>query len=254
MTDRRHRSVRQRNHRRRQTSPSARLFSVLPTATRTRLRATPNSSSNWRLPSATCLPSTVPTTPFPVIERKSRASVSFSPLFSAPPTIAAASGCSLPRSRLAARRRISSLALSRRWHQRRQVRLALGERAGFIHYQGVDLFQHLQGFGVLDQHARHRAAPRANHDRHRRRQAESARTGDDQHGDGVEQPIRHRWLRSEQGPDNKSDNSDQHHRRNKIAGDDVRQLLNRRAASLSLRQPCVQSAPEGCRCRRAPPS
>ncbi len=69
--------------------------------------AMPNSSNNRRLPSATCLPSTAPTTPFPVIERKSRASVSFSPLFSAPLTIAAASGCSLPRSRLAARRRIS---------------------------------------------------------------------------------------------------------------------------------------------------
>ena len=44
--------------------------------------------------------------------------------------------------------------------------------------------------------------------------------------------VSHRRLRPEQRPDNKSDNSDQHHRGNEIAGDDVGELLDRRAAAL----------------------
>ena len=69
------------------------------------------SSKSAALPSATVRPSTVPTTPLPVSERNSVASDRVKPCPRAPSTIAPASGCSLPRSRLAARRR-SSASLS----------------------------------------------------------------------------------------------------------------------------------------------
>ena len=42
------------------------------------------------------------------------------------------------------------------------------------------------------------------------------------------------------------------HRGNEIAGDTVRQSLNRRAAALRFARPCARSAPAAFRCRRAP--
>ena len=45
-----------------------------------------------------------------------------------------------------------------------------------------------------------RAAPRADHDRHRRGEAERARTGDDQHGDGVDDGISERRRRARAPP------------------------------------------------------
>jgi hypothetical protein len=56
------------------------------------------------LPRDTAWPSTRPTTPLPVTDRKSSAATGLMPRASAPSTIAAASGCSLPTSTLAARR------------------------------------------------------------------------------------------------------------------------------------------------------
>jgi hypothetical protein len=46
----------------------------------------------------------------------------------------------------------------------------------------------LQRLGILDQHAGLRAPPDADHDRHRRRQAQRAGTGDDQHRDRGDRP------------------------------------------------------------------
>src|SRR5262245_1946974 len=70
--------------------------------------STPRPSSRARLPSATFLPSTVPVTPLPVTDRKSDTSARTRSLAWAPVTMAAASGCSLPLSRLAASLRISA--------------------------------------------------------------------------------------------------------------------------------------------------
>src|SRR5579875_1948224 len=66
-----------------------------------------NSSSSLELPTATLTCSTTPITPLPVRDSNSRAGSSRKPLSIAPATIAAASGCSLPRSRLALSRRSS---------------------------------------------------------------------------------------------------------------------------------------------------
>ena len=54
------------------------------------------------------------------------------------------------------------------------------------------LLQGFEGLGVLDQHAGCRAPARADHDRHRRGQAQRAGAGDDQHRHGVDQGVRQR--------------------------------------------------------------
>ena len=66
----------------------------------------------------------------------------------APATIAAASGCSLARSRLAARRSSSSSATAPSARPPSQAGLAFGQRAGLVDDQRVDLFQQFERFGV----------------------------------------------------------------------------------------------------------
>src|ERR1019366_8595458 len=46
-------------------------------------------------------------------------------------------------------------------NDRDEFRLALGERAGFIHEQCVHFLKNLQGFGILDENTRARATARA---------------------------------------------------------------------------------------------
>ena len=60
------------------------------------------------------------------------------PRASAPRTIASASGCSEPRSRLAASRSTSASSLPRLRQHRHQRGLAHGQRAGLVHDQRVD--------------------------------------------------------------------------------------------------------------------
>ena len=101
------------------------------------------------LPSATAAPSTVPRTPLPVTESKSTTSASASPRSSPRATIAAASGCSLARSRLAA----SAAARPRRCPAPATTRvtwLALGERAGLVDHQRVDLLDHSSASASLN--------------------------------------------------------------------------------------------------------
>ena len=83
---------------------------------------------------------------------------------------------------------------------RHHLRLAFGERAGLVDDKRVDLFHALQRFGVLDQHAGLRAAADADHDRHRRGEAQRARAGDDQHAYGRDQPIGEARFGAEQSP------------------------------------------------------
>ena len=92
------------------------------------------------------------------------------------------------------------LADAGRWADRGKARLALGERAGLVHHQRVDLLEHLERLGVPDQHARARAPADAHHDRHRRGQAQRARAGDDQHRDGVDERVGQPRLRAPAAP------------------------------------------------------
>ena len=117
----------------------------------------------------------------------------------------------------------------------RQARFAFGQRAGLVDDERVDLFHPLDRFGVFDQHAGLRAASDADHDRHRRGESERARTGDDQHGDRIDDCVREARLRSEPDPRDESEQRDREDRRHKPAGHLVGQPLNRRAAALRLR-------------------
>ena len=68
-------------------------------------------------------------------------------------------------------------------------RPALGQRAGLVEDERVDLLQPLQRFGERISTPAPRALADADHDRHRRREAERAGAGDDEHRDGGDQGV-----------------------------------------------------------------
>ena len=186
------------------------------------------------MPIATARPSTAPRTPLPAGASKFAASAKASPFSFAAATIAAASGCSLDRSRLAARRSTSSAAKPGARRDRDDARLALGQRAGLVDDQRVDLLQPLQRFGVLDQHARLRAAADADHDRHRRRQPEGARAGDDQHRHRGHKSVGEARLGAERRPGGEGENGDGDDQRHEPARHLIGEPLDRRPAALRL--------------------
>ena len=63
-----------------------------------------------------------------------------------------------------------------------QLGSALRQRAGLVDHDRIDLLQRFQHFGVLDENPLLRSSANADHDRHRRGEAQGARTGDNQHG------------------------------------------------------------------------
>ena len=78
-----------------------------------------------------------------------------------------------------------------------QLWLAQGQGPGLVDDERVDFLHQLERLGVLDQNAGTRAAPGADHDRHRRRQTKSAGAGDDQHRDGVDERKAHSRRRTQ---------------------------------------------------------
>ena len=94
----------------------------------------------------------------------------------------------------------------------RELQLPLGDRARLVEHDRVDAPRPLEHLRPLDQHAELRAAPGADHERDRRREAERARAGDDQDGDrrgeGVLAPSRPRRA----SPTSVSSESDDHGR------------------------------------------
>ncbi len=83
---------------------------------------------------------------------------------------------------------------------RHERRLAFGQRSGLVDDERVDRFQTFERLGVLHEHAGLRAASRADHDRHRRREPERARARDDQHGDGADERARQARLGAPRHP------------------------------------------------------
>jgi hypothetical protein len=128
-----------------------------------------------------------PETPRPAWLLKSLTGDVASRRSSAKAVIVRAIGCSLPRSRLAARRKVSSPPVTSLISGRPD-----GERAGLVDHQRVDLLEPLERLGLAHQDAGGRAAADADHDRHRRCEAERARAGDDQHRDGGGDGVRPR--------------------------------------------------------------
>ena len=124
---------------------------------------------------------------------------------------------------------------ARRRHDGGDGRLAFGQRAGLVDHQRIDLLHALERFGVADQHAGLRAAPDADHDRHRRREPERAGAGDDQHRYRGDQAIGEARLRPETSPGREGDQGGRDHQRHEPAGDLVGEPLDRRARALRLR-------------------
>ena len=212
----------------------------------------PRSVSSAALPTATRLPSTVPTHALAGFDCGNRP--------------ARRARGRAPRRRRRSRRRAGARCRARGWRRaaaarprrmppsgvdRDQLRLALGQGAGLVDDQRVDLFQQFERFGVLDQHAGARAAAGADHDRHRRRQAERARAGDDQHRDGVDAarspspaPGRRSPRRRTRRPRPATTAGTNQPRRYRRAAGSAR-------ASAAPRRPSRRSAPAACRCRPA---
>ena len=77
-------------------------------------------------------------------------------------------------------------------------------------------------------------AASCDHDRHRRGQTERTGAGDDEHGDCVDDRVRHSWFGPDPRPDTERQNRSRDHRGHEVSGDDIRELLNRSPAALSL--------------------
>ncbi len=109
---------------------------------------------------------------------------------------------------------------------------AFGEGSGFVHHQGGYFLQRLQGFRITHQNARSRSAPCAHHDRHRCCQAERTGAGNNEHRHRVHQGVFVAWLRAQNGPPDEGNDSSGQDCGNEVAGDTVRESLDRSACSL----------------------
>ncbi len=249
LPDRRSRSSRRRGRRSRHRSRWRRPVRAASAAASNSLVAMFSSSISIALPSATFLPSTVPVAPLPEGEAKSPASARFAPLSSAAFRIACASGCSLPRSTLAASRSNSPLSMSSAAHDRHDLGLAFGERAGLVDHDGVDALEPLQRLGVADQDSGMRAAADADHDRHRGGKPQRAGTGDDQHRDGGDQAEREARLRPERHPGRERQRPQPRSPQARTSRRPGRQAAGSARASAGRGPPCRRSAPAWCRGR-----
>ncbi len=194
-----------------------------------------NSPISSALPSATALPSTVPCAPLPEGDAKSLTSPRLSLRSAAAFRIACASGCSLPRSTLAASRsnEFSSNPSAV------TIDTSLGLPSVSVPVLSITMvsmrLEPLQRLRVADQDSRTRAAADADHDRHRRGETQRAGTGDDQHRHRRDQAEREARLRPEQHPGRKRQQRRRDHRRHEPAGDPVGQPLDRRPRALRPR-------------------
>ena len=109
-----------------------------------------------------------------------------------------------------------------------------GQRPGLVDHESVDGFHAFEGLGVLDQHSRRGATTGADHDRHRRCEAERARACDDQDRDGADQRMSEARLGSRERPRDEGEHGDSDHCRNEPLGNAIRELLDRRPAALRV--------------------
>src|SRR3546814_9438280 len=67
---------------------------------------------------------------------------------------------------------------------------AFGQRPGLVDDEGVDLLHPFKRLGIFDQHAGFGATPHADHDRHRRREAERAGARSEEHTSELQSLMR----------------------------------------------------------------
>ena len=111
-------------------------------------------------------------------------------------------------------------------------RLAFGQRARFVHDHNLDSSGGFDCCCVLEQDSALRTEAGTHHDRGRRRQAQSIRTGDDDNGDGEEDCLTEASA-GEQPDDQGQRAADQRHQ-HQPEGSPIRQLLPGRFRALGL--------------------
>jgi hypothetical protein len=126
-------------------------------------------------------------------------------------------------------------AKARKGPNRHDLRLAFGESAGLVDDERVDLFHALQRLGILDEDAQLRAASDADHDRHGRREAERAGASDNQDRDGGDDSVGEARLRAKDRPGCEGGKGRDDHHGHEPGGDLIGEALDRRPASLCLR-------------------
>ncbi len=114
------------------------------------------------------------------------------------------------------------------------LRFTFGQRAGFIEHHRVEGAGALQRIGITHQRAKLGGAAYAGDNRHRRGQAQRARTGDNQYRGGDHQGIHDLRCRAEEVPDSAAEQRNQHHDRDKHRGDAVGEFADFRLTALGL--------------------
>src|SRR5690349_14822232 len=108
-------------------------------------------------------------------------------------------------------------------------RLALGEGASFVEHNGIDFFESLESFGVLDENAGSGTASGTDHNGHGRGKAQRAGASYDEHGDSVNDGVGEAWLGSPDCPNDEGQYRDSDYGRDKPGSDSIREALDRRA-------------------------
>ena len=111
---------------------------------------------------------------------------------------------------------------------------ALCKRSGLVDNERIDPGKGLQRLRILDQDAGLGTASGGRHDGHRRREAEGARTGDNQHRDRRDKRVGEGRVGPEDGPDYEGDDGNTDHGRHETTGNHIGKFLDRRAAALGL--------------------
>ena len=230
--------------------PSARSASARAAASP---GAIPSSSSNARLPSAAGRPSTRPTTPLPVRDSNASGDASAIPRAPAPSTMAAASGCSLPRSSEAATRSRSASFQPPSGTTDASAGLPRVSVPVLSTTSVSTLSQHLDRFGVPEQHARRGAAARGHHDRHRGGQPQRTGARDDEHGHGVDDGVGRARLGTRQPPHQRGADGHRHHGRHEVARHHGRPASGSARGCAAPRPPSRRCARAASRRRRVPP-
>ena len=95
------------------------------------------------------------------------------------------------------------------------LRLPFGQRPGFIEHDGIECTGALQRVSVPHQHAKLSRPPDAGNNRHRRRQPQRTRAGNNQHRGGNHQGIDNLRCRTKEIPDCRTDKRNNHYYRHK---------------------------------------
>ena len=129
------------------------------------------------------------------------------------------------------------------------LRAALGQGSGLVDHQRVDLLHPLERLGVADQHAVLRTLADADHDGHRRGQAERTGAGDDEHGHGRDERVGEGRTRPPQQPGDEGQDAPRRSPPARTSLPPGRPCAGSARGCAGPPRPCGRSARAGCRRR-----